>query len=173
MIGSWWRSHSTDVLNVSPVESRCIELVQIVQIISSISTSEHVNFVFVAVSCMHVARTRWLTCKFVVEPFELLKIENMHIICSKRSLTKPTTNDVKTISDKGCCVSISSLRRRSTRLHWFLPAVFFCIEYPQVAMVFLAIVAPKNVELLVEQRSSMIFYLRSRYQRTSSRILLH
>jgi len=161
VVGSWRWSHSTNVLNVSPVEGRGIELVQIVQIVSAISSSEHVNFVLVAVRRVHVARTRWLACEFVVEPFELLQIEDMHVVRGKRPLTKPSTNDVQTISDKSCCVAISSLRRCSTRLYRFLPAVFFCVKYSQVTMVFLAVITSKNIQLLVEQRSRMILYLRS------------
>lgn len=172
VIGSWRRSHSTDVLNVSPVESRCIELVQIVEVVSTISSSEHVNFVLVAVSRVHVARARWLAGKFVVEPLKLLQVENMHIVGGKRPLTKPSTDDVQAISDKSGGVPISSLRRSSTRLYWFLPAVFFCVEYSQVTMVFLTVIATENVQLLVEQSSCMILYLRSWYHRTSRSILL-
>ena len=74
MIGSWRWSHSTNVLDVTPVEGRGIQLVQIVQVISAVSSTEHVNFVLVAVSGVHVARAWWLACEFVVEPFELLQI---------------------------------------------------------------------------------------------------
>ena len=117
MIGSRRRPHSTNVLDVSPVKSRCIELVQIVEVVSAISSSEHVNFVLIAVGRVHVARARWLAGKFVVEPLELLQVENMHIVGGKRPLTKPSTDDVQTISDKSGGVPISSLRRSSTRLY--------------------------------------------------------
>ena len=74
VIGSWRWPHTTYVLYVSPVEGRGIQLVQIVQIISAISSTEHVNFVLVAVGGVHVARAWWLAREFVVEPFELLQI---------------------------------------------------------------------------------------------------
>ena len=74
VIGSWRWSHSSNVLDVTPVEGRGIQLVQIVQIISAISSTEYVNFVLVAVGGVHVARAWRLTCEFVVEPFELLQI---------------------------------------------------------------------------------------------------
>lgn len=89
---------------------------QIVQIVTTISSPEDVYFVLVAVSGMHVARTWWLAGKFVVEPFELLQIEDMHVVSGKRPLAKPSTNDVQTIADESGSVAIPSLRRCSTWL---------------------------------------------------------
>jgi hypothetical protein len=159
VVGSWRWSHSSNVLNVSPMKGRSIELVQIVQVVTTIASTEYVNFILVAVSGMHVARTRWLASKFVVEPFKLLQIEDVHIVSSKWPLTKPSTNDVQAISDQSGGVAVPSLRRSATRLYRFLPAVFFSVKYSQVAMVFLAVITSEDVQLLVEQRSSVVLDL--------------
>jgi len=76
------------------MKSCCIELMQIIQIISAITSSEDIDFIFVAISCMHIAWTWWLASEFTVEPSELLQVQNVHIVGCERTLSKPTTDDV-------------------------------------------------------------------------------
>lgn len=97
MIGSRRRPHAPNILYVSPVQSGGIQLMQIVEIVSAVSTSEHVNFVLIAVGSMHVARTWWLASIVVVEPFELLQIQDVHIVRCKWTLSQPTTDDIESI----------------------------------------------------------------------------
>lgn len=98
VIGSWRWPHSTHVLYVPPMKSRGIELVQIIQVVSAVSSSEDVYFVLITIGGVHVAWTWWLSCKFVVEPLELLQIKDVHVVGGKWPLAKPPTDDVQTIS---------------------------------------------------------------------------
>ena len=61
MVGSWRRSLSACFLNVSPVEGFSIEFMKVIQVVTSVSTPEHKDFVLVSICSVHVARPRWLT----------------------------------------------------------------------------------------------------------------
>lgn len=98
MIRSGWWSFAFDLLHTSPMQCLCIQLMQVIQIVSTISSTENINLIFIAISRVHVAWAWWLTGKLVVEPFKFLEIKNVHIISCERSLSKPSTNDVKFVT---------------------------------------------------------------------------
>jgi len=100
VIGSWRWALASIVEYVSPVERISIEFVKIVEVVTSVSTSEQVNLILIGISGVHVARTWGLTSKLVVQPFELFKIQYMHIICSKWTLPKPSSDNIQTVSYK-------------------------------------------------------------------------
>jgi len=87
-------SLSLDVLNILPVECVGIKHMEIIQVISTVTTSEHKDLVLIRVSSVHITWARWFSCIFEVQPLELFKIENMHVFCCKRPLAKPSSNDV-------------------------------------------------------------------------------
>lgn len=116
MVGSRWRSHAAHVLHVSPMQRRGIELVQIVEVVAPVSASEDVDLVLVAICRVHVAGTWWLACELIVQPFELLQVQDVHVVGSKGPLPKPTANDVESIAHERSRVPIPALRRSSSRL---------------------------------------------------------
>lgn len=162
VVCSWRRPHASCFLDVSPVQSCRVQFVKVVQVVPAISSTEHVDFVLVAVRSVHVARSRWLTCKFIVEPLKLLQVQDMHVISGKWSLAEPTPNDIQTILDQSCSMPVPALRWLTTWFDWLQPAVFFCVKNSQVAMVFLAIISTKYVEFVIKQSRCMIFNLWSR-----------
>ena len=56
------------------MQSMSIQLMKIVEVVASITTTEHIDLVTIAISCMHVARTWWLTGEAIFEPHELVEI---------------------------------------------------------------------------------------------------
>ena len=70
---------------------------QVIKVISSVSSSEHINLIFVAIRSVHIARPGRHSCKLVVQPLKLLQIEDMHIISSEWPLAKPPSNDVEPV----------------------------------------------------------------------------
>ena len=161
VIGSRWWPGALDILHTSPVHGRCVQLVQIVEVVSPITTPEDVDLILKTVSSVHVAGARRLSSALVVQPFELLEVQDVHVVSCKRPLPQPSPNDVKAVLNQCRSVSIPSLRRYSARLLRSDPAVAFGIKDPQVTMILFAIVATKNVQFLVEKRGSVILDLRS------------
>ena len=97
MICSWRGSQPADVLHTPPMVSGSVKLMQVIEIVSTITSSENINLIFVAISSMHVARTWWFSCKLIIHPFEVLKIQHMHVICSEWTLSKPPSNNVESV----------------------------------------------------------------------------
>ena len=48
------------------MQSLSVELMQIIEIVTTIATSKYIDMVLIAISCMHVAWTWWLTGERVV-----------------------------------------------------------------------------------------------------------
>ena len=71
------------------------ENMQVIQIVSSISASEYVHFLVIAVSSMHVAGTRWNSSHLDIEPPEASQVEDMHIVSGQWSLSQPSSNYVE------------------------------------------------------------------------------
>lgn len=87
MIGTWWWPLAFYVLDTSPVQGVRVQLVQVVEVVSSVATSEDVDLVFEAVSCVHVAWARWLPGELIVQPFELLEVQDVHVVSSEWALS--------------------------------------------------------------------------------------
>lgn len=155
------RSWSSHFDYVAPMEGWSIQLVEIIKIVSSISTSEYVDLVFKTVSSVHVARTWRFSREVIVDPPHLLQVKNVHIISCKRTCSKPTTDNVQTVLNQCCCVPISSLRRRSCCLSVSHPAISLGVKHSEVTMVLLPIIAAENKELIIKQRSRVVLNLRS------------
>jgi hypothetical protein len=52
----------------SPLLSTSVQLMHIVQVILAISAPEHIDFVVVAISCVHIARSGWSTFDIQIQP---------------------------------------------------------------------------------------------------------
>jgi hypothetical protein len=66
MVGSRRRLLSMDIFHVFPVERIRIEHVQIVEVVTPVSSTENKNVVFVGIYGVHVARAWRLTSKFIL-----------------------------------------------------------------------------------------------------------
>lgn len=135
------------------------ELMQIIQIISSVSSSEHIYFVLKTVCSVHIARSRWLPCELIVQPLKLFEVQNVHVISCERTLSQPATDDIEFIIHEGGSVPISSLWWNTTRFDLSKPAVSLCIKNSQITMILLSIIATKNVKLFIEQSRCVVLYL--------------
>ena len=51
-----------------------VQLVQVVQVVSTVTASEHVDFLLVGVSRVHVAGAWWLSVRLVVQPAQIVEI---------------------------------------------------------------------------------------------------
>ena len=84
----------------------CVELVQVIEVISAIASSEDVDLIVVSISRVHVAGTRRLSCVSEVDPAHLNQVQDVHIIGGKGALTKPTTYYEEPASDQSCSVAV-------------------------------------------------------------------
>ena len=79
------------------MEGRGIKFMQVVKVVSSVATSKDIDLVLIAVGSVHITRTWRFTSMLIIKPLKLLQIENVHIVSRKRSLTKPSSNNVESI----------------------------------------------------------------------------
>lgn len=127
------------------MEGRGIKLMQIIEIVSSVATSKDIDLVLITVGSVHITRTWRFTSMLIIKPLKLLQIENVHIVSCKRSLTEPSSNNVKSIFDQSGSMPVSSLWRNTTWLHRLLPAITIRIKYAQITMILFTIVATKDI----------------------------
>lgn len=85
----------------------------------------------------------------------------MQVICSKRTLAQPSSDNIELLFYQCCCVPISS--------HWWItmclfrldPYILLCIKNSQTTVIFLPIIASKDPKFALVKRCSVIFNLRS------------
>ena len=58
-----------------------VELVQIIQVIATITTSEYIYRLFVSISSVHIARTWRFSLSLMWQPSQILKIKYMKVVC--------------------------------------------------------------------------------------------
>ena len=98
MVRAWRRPSSLYVLHAAPVQTLRVQLMQIVQVVAAIATTEDINLVLVAIGGMHVARAWRHAGVLVREPLELLEIQDVHVVRRKRSLSEPAADDIQLVS---------------------------------------------------------------------------
>ena len=155
-----WRWFISRGLNLLPGERSCIQFMQVIKIISSITSSKDIYIWLVGVSCMHIAGAWPLSTHLESEPSKLFKIQNVEIICSEWALSKPSADNVEFAANKSRSMSVSTFWLRSCG-HFALlkPHVLFSIKNSQTAMIFFAVITSKHIQLFIVKYSSVIFYL--------------
>jgi len=83
----------------------------------------------------------------------------MHVICGKRSLSKPATNYIEFMIHEGGCVPIPARGGRTLGSFGFHPLKGIGIEYSQIAVILFAIIAPEDVQLFIVKSRCVIFNL--------------
>ena len=114
----------------------------------------------ITIGGVHVAWSRSFPDRHVIKPSESLKVQNVKVVCSKRSCSKPASNYVETIFYQGCRVTISARWLRPRSLFRLKPLVFLCIENSQSAVIFLSVITSKHEKFSMVKRSSVVLDLR-------------
>ena len=86
---------------------------QVVEVVATITSSEHINVSLICIGSVHVAGTRALPTNSKSHPFESFKIKDVKIIGSKRTLPKPSSNDVEFVANQSSSVTIPALWLRT------------------------------------------------------------
>ena len=143
-----------------PLEVDRVELMQIVQIVLPISSSEDIDATVIAISRVHVARSWRAALSVEVKPLSVLQVKDVHVIGSQGSLPKPAADNVKFMINQGGGMSVSPRGRGTLRPFSFHPLEGVSVKNPQVAMILLPVIAPKNVQLFIVESGSVILDLR-------------
>ncbi len=68
---------------------------QVIEVVPTITTSEYIHLLVIAVSSMHITGARWNASHLNVKPPEAGQVQDMHVVRRQWSLTQPPSNYVK------------------------------------------------------------------------------
>ena len=66
----------------SPLQRDSIQFMQIVKVIFAVSSTEHINFIVIAVCRVHVARAWGQSLHLEIQPLEMLKVQDVQVVSS-------------------------------------------------------------------------------------------
>lgn len=78
--------------HLRPAKSVSVELVKVIQIVTTVSASEHVNGALVPISGVHVARARRVASRLIREPLKGVQVKHVQVVCSQWALPEPAAN---------------------------------------------------------------------------------